>query len=150
MYNAAKLSELGKYQRNQTKPISAEYRSVEEINDDITRNENEKWKNIIKNTRRNYGMKFHGKEKKVKSVHLRLKISVIILLKKSTIPNEEIFTLDQGDYVHCPVLYDDILIGEVHEAAKRLKEKKSSLSTQLCTNGSSSFLYWADIDYNLR
>ena len=34
-------------QRNHAKPFSAEYRFVEEINADITRNENEKWRNII-------------------------------------------------------------------------------------------------------
>ena len=46
-------------------------------------------------------------------------------VSKSTIKDEEVFTIDNYQ-TYVPVLDDKISMHEIHEAAKRLKENKSS------------------------
>ena len=107
-----------------------ETRSVEEIQNDISRNECEMWRKIINNNNSSDLWKeiaWKGSKNDVHSCTPSAKEFGEYFVSKATIEGEEPFTLeDVVENTECPILDDPISVAEVHAAEKRLKEGKSS------------------------
>ena len=110
--------------------FTEETRSVEEIQNDISRNEHEKWKKIM-NSKNSCDLwkeiAWKGSKSNIHSCTPSAKEFGEYFVSKATIEGEEPFTLeDVVENTNCPVLDEPISIAEVTAAEKRLKEGKSA------------------------
>ena len=131
LYNTALFCQKQKKNsENVTETFTSEDRSVGEIQFDVTREEQEKWKSIINNPDpcslwKEVGWKQSNGE--LHSCTPSARDFGEYFISKSTIEGEQPFTLNELEEVtQCPVLDDPISVGEVYAAEKRLKEGKST------------------------
>ena len=118
--------------RNQETEVNftEETRSVEEIQNDISRNEHEKWKKIMNS--KNSGdlwndIAWKGPKNDIHSCTPSPKEFGEYFVTKATIEGEEPFTFANViENTNCPILDKPISAAEVTAAEKRLKEGKSS------------------------
>ena len=129
LYNTAKLFEATYHEPDTVRSFSTEHRSVDEISADIILNENAKWSNILNSTDPAElwsEIAWKGPKNDLGVCTPTAKDFGNYFTKKSTIPEEEAFTLEHSEFVNCPVLDGDITIDEIERSEKRLKKKKSS------------------------
>ena len=111
-----------------SKTFVDENRSVNEIDEEISRNEHEKWQRIVtsKDPRSLWkNIEWKGPRSQLQMSTPSAREFGEHFMQKATLENEEVFVFDgQGEYV--PELDDDISLEEVEKAANKLKEKSTS------------------------